>query len=183
MTATSLRQPELLINPERPQDAAAVDALVDRAFGPGRFTKVSERVREFAAPRHDLSFCAWEDGKLVGVVRQWLVDVGGRPVIFLGPLAVDEAARLHGAGGALVERAAQAAADAGFDTVLLVGDEPYFRRLNFAVVPHGRVTLPGPVDPRRILVRALRSGAAAELSGPVRAHPLARKLEAGPAQA
>ena len=31
---------------ERPQDAAGVDHLVDRAFGPGRFAKAAERLRE-----------------------------------------------------------------------------------------------------------------------------------------
>ena len=41
--------PALTLQSERPDDGPLVDALIDRAFGPGRFTKVSERVREFAA--------------------------------------------------------------------------------------------------------------------------------------
>ncbi|HET6971702.1 MAG TPA: N-acetyltransferase, partial [Phenylobacterium sp.] len=39
--------------------AADIEALLNRAFGPGRFAKVSERVREFADFAPELSFCAW----------------------------------------------------------------------------------------------------------------------------
>lgn len=155
----------LTFQTERPQDAAAVEALLDHAFGPGRFTKVSERVREFAAFRPDLSVLAWDGARLVGCCRQSLVSVGGRPVIFLGPLAVDADARLGGVGGALVERACAAAQGAGYPIVLLVGDEPYFQRFGFSAQPARGVVLPGPVDQRRVLVR----GAAEALVGPVQA--------------
>ena len=30
--------------------------------------------------------------------------------------------------------------------MLLVGDEPYYGRVGFKVVPKGRATMPGPVD-------------------------------------
>ena len=167
--AAAALQPVLQLQPERPEDDPLIEALHDRAFGPGRFTKVSERVREFAAFRPDLSFCAFEDGRLVGTVRQWLVHVGGRPVIFLGPLAVEAEARKAGAGGALVERACQAATEAGFGAVLLVGDEPYFARFGFSAAPARQIALPGPVDQRRVLVRVLASGGGEGLAGAVTA--------------
>ncbi|RAK60120.1 N-acetyltransferase [Phenylobacterium hankyongense] len=156
--------PALTLDLEQPQDAAAIEALLDRAFGPGRFTKVSERVRELAEFAPELSFCAWEDGRLVGVVRQWRVAVGETPVVFLGPLAVEQAQRSGGVGGLLVERACDAAAAAGETAVLLVGDAPYFGRFGFG--PARQARLPGPVDPRRVLAR--RFGEAGELAGPVR---------------
>jgi predicted N-acetyltransferase YhbS len=168
MTADPVLQPGLLIQPERPEDAVQVEALVDHAFGPGRFTKVSERVREFAEFRPELSFCAWNGERLAGVVRQWLVCVGERPVIFLGPLAVDAAARELGFGAALVERACEAASVAGFGAVLLVGDEPYFQRMGFSAAPARGIVMPGPVDQRRVLVRALAAGGDEGLAGPVR---------------
>jgi predicted N-acetyltransferase YhbS len=167
MTAEPLRQPALPLQSERPEDAALVEALIDRAFGPGRFTKVSERVREFAPFRPDLSFCAWRDGRLIGVVRQYLVQIAGQPVVFLGPLAVDEDERKSGAGLALVERACQAAQAAGFAAVLLVGDLEFFRRAGFAVAPG--ILMPGPVDPRRVLLRGLAQDGAEGLAGPVQA--------------
>jgi predicted N-acetyltransferase YhbS len=167
MTAEPILQSALIFQTERPQDAPAVEALIDRAFGPGRYTKSSERVREFAAFRPDLSFCAWHDGRLIGVVRQYLVEVSGRPVIFLGPLAVEEDERKHGAGADLVEHGCEAARAAGYGAVLLVGDEAYFRRTGFAAAPASGIRMPGPVDQRRLLLRALIPGGDQRLSGPV----------------
>jgi len=153
--------------PERPNDDAAINGLLDHAFGPGRFTKVSERVRELAKPAPELSLCAWRDGRLVGVVRQSRVRVGETPVVFLGPLAVHEAERLGGLGGRLVERACELAAAAGESCVLLVGDEPYFRRFGFAAEAAAAVTLPGPVDQRRVLARMLKPTELAGAVGPL----------------
>jgi predicted N-acetyltransferase YhbS len=152
---------------EAPGDEGAVEALLDHAFGPGRFTKVSERVREFARFRPDLSFCAWDGDRLCGAVRQWQVHVGGRPAIFLGPLAVMADARKYGTGGELVRRGCESAAAAGVPVVLLVGDEPYFARFGFHAAPARGVLLPGPVDQRRVLVRGLPEGEA--LAGPLTA--------------
>lgn len=159
-------QPAPGLSPEKPEHAHLIEPLLDRAFGPGRFVKSSERVREFAEFAPDLSFCAWEDGRLLGVVRQWRVRVGETPVVFLGPLAVDQSERSAGVGGLLVERACQAAQAAGEAAILLVGDEPYFRRFRFSAERAGRVRMPGPVDPRRVLVRAFRPEGE-RLAGPV----------------
>lgn len=154
--------PELILVNEAPAHAAEIEALLNRAFGPGRFAKVSERVREFADFAPDLSFCALEAGKVVGVVRMWRVAVGDQPVVFLGPLAVEESERRHGLGAQLVERACDAAQAAGEPAVVLVGDLPYFQRVGFAIAPD--VTLPGPVDARRVLSRSFGE---AVLNGPV----------------
>lgn len=150
---------------EQDQDGPAIEILLDHAFGPGRFTKVSERVREIAEFRQDLSFCAWDEGRLVGCVRMTRIRVGETEAIFLGPLAVEADVRKFGTGGALVQRACEAAQAAGFASVLLVGDEPYFSRFGFSAAPARAVRLPGPVDQRRVLVRPLREGGADNLSG------------------
>ncbi len=148
-------------------DAAGVEALVDRAFGPGRFAKAAERLREGREPLYDLSFVARDDGRLVGMVRQWRVRIGGAPSILLGPFAVDSAYRSQGLGGTLIVRACRAAAEAGHGSILLVGDRPYFEPLGFEGVPAGLIRMPGPVDARRVLVRALRPGGADGLAGDV----------------
>jgi predicted N-acetyltransferase YhbS len=152
---------------ERPQDAEAVQTLVDAAFGPGRFAKVSERVRERAVFRPDLSICAWREARLVGTVRQWRVRVGRTPCVFLGPIAVDRSERSQGVGAGLVRRAIGAAAAAGEAIILLVGDVPLFAPYGFEPVPAGRVLLPGPVDPGRVLWRPLAPGALEGVEGPV----------------
>jgi predicted N-acetyltransferase YhbS len=157
MTAPTLQH-------ETAADAPAADALIDRAFGPGRLVKVSERVRESARFRPDLSFAAFQGETLTGSVRMWDVAVGGAPVVFLGPLAVESGARNAGTGQALVNRACEAAARAGAAAVLLVGDLSYFGRMGFIGAGPG-VILPGPVDQRRVLVRWL--GPAGALQGPL----------------
>lgn len=136
---------------ERAVDAQLASDVMDRAFGPGRFTKVSERVREFAQFAPELSFCAWRDGRMVGVVRQWRVRAGETPIVFLGPIAVDEAERSSGLGGLLIERACAAAKAAGEAAIVLVGDEPYFGRFGFSAACARAVELPGPVDRNRVL--------------------------------
>jgi predicted N-acetyltransferase YhbS len=161
-------QPAVNLHPERPQDGPLVDALIARAFGPGRYAKVSERVREFAAFAPEMSICAWSGVRLLGCARMWHVRVGGRRVMFLGPFAVELGERNAGFGARMINRACEAAQAAGETHVVLVGDEPYFSRVGFAAAPGREIVLPGPVDQRRVLVRALVESAG-ELSGPVEA--------------
>ena len=143
-----------LIRNEEPRDAQAVAALVERAFGPGRYAKAAERLREGNTPRLDLSFVAEVEGRLAGSVRLWPIRIGGQPAMLLGPIAVDADQRGNGLGQALVEHACEAAKAAGEAAVLLVGDAPWFERTGFGHAP--AAILPGPVDQRRVLVKLLR---------------------------
>lgn len=134
------------ITPETPADAEGVEALVLAAFGPGRFAKTAERLREGGTVA--AGFVTHEDGKVVGSVRLWRIQIGGTPALFLGPIAVDRDYRKEGLGAALVEACLNVARVEG-QGVLLVGDEPYFGRFGFGVI--SGVVLPGPADPRRVL--------------------------------
>lgn len=149
---------DLKIAPERADQARDVDALIERAFGPGRYAKASERLREGNRQCMDLSFVAEAAGQVVGAVRLWPVRIGATRGLFLGPIAVEGAWRKHGIGADLIEHAIRAGAAAGAPFVLLVGDLPLFGPHGFEIAPHGRVSLPGPADPRRVLWRALRPG-------------------------
>jgi len=153
---------------ERPADARLVDALVARAFGPGRFAKTAERLREGRAPCLPLSLVARSDGEVVGCVRQWPILIGDTPALFLGPFAVDERWRGNGLGGELIRHACAAAAGVGEGLILLVGDASFFAPLGFSAALTREVRLPGPVDPARLLARELIPGAAEGLAGPVR---------------
>lgn len=155
--------------PEQPADAPRIDALIDRAFGPGRHAKAADRLREANTLIPDLSFTAWDGETLVGSVRLWPVTLGGEPVVFLGPIAVEAELRKHRIGQTLVEMACEAAAKAGWRAVLLVGDAPYFGRVGFDAAPAKAVRMPGPVDQRRVLLKALRDGGADGLEGLVAA--------------
>lgn len=139
--------------PETPFDAAAVEALVLAAFGPGRYAKTAERLREGATPLAGLVIR--DGGHIIGSVRLWPIQVAGRPAAFLGPIAVDAASRQTGLGAALVEAVVDIARESGVVGVLLVGT-PWFARFGF--VPAPGVDLPGPVDRRRVWWLALDGG-------------------------
>lgn len=127
-------------------DAAAVEALVLAAFGPGRFAKTAERLRERA--RIAAGFVARDDGRIVGSVRLWTMTIGGEPGLFLGPIAVSAASRRAGLGADLVQACVDHAGETG---ILLVGDVPWFGRFGFRPAPD--VRLGGPVDQHRVLWR------------------------------
>ncbi|MBX9460300.1 MAG: N-acetyltransferase [Brevundimonas sp.] len=148
MSATPIPSSVPHIDVETADDADAVEALVLAAFGPGRFAKTAERLRERAPAVAGL--VAREGGVLLGSVRLWSITIGGRPALFLGPIAVAADNRRAGLGAELV-RACLARAEAAELGVLLVGDAPYFGRFGFVVAPDVRLT--GPVDPRRVLWR------------------------------
>jgi predicted N-acetyltransferase YhbS len=147
MTLSASSAPSPRIEAEHPSDVASVEALVLAAFGPGRFAKTAERLRERAGLA--AGFVAREGGRVIGSVRLWNVRVGETPALFLGPIAVDAAARSAGLGADLVEACIAHARVAGAAGVLLVGDPPYFERFGFVAARD--VGLAGPVDPRRLL--------------------------------
>jgi predicted N-acetyltransferase YhbS len=158
----------LTILPETNEDAAAIDRLNERAFGPGRFAKSAYRLREQVAHRLDVSFTARIGTLLVGSVRLSAIRIGEAKALLLGPLTVEPAFREQGVGQALIERALTEAKAKGHRLVILVGDEPYYGKSGFRPVPPGRALMPGPVDPARLLVAELADGAFEGVSGPVR---------------
>lgn len=160
---------DIVIAPERAEDAGAIEGLEVRAFGPGRFARTAYRLREGNPHGRDLSFVARVSTLVVGSVRLTPIRVGEASALLLGPLTVDPAFRSKGIGRMLVEAALASAKERGHRVVLLVGDEAYYGRIGFRRVPPGRVAMPGPVDPMRLLARELEDGAAADLAGRVSA--------------
>jgi predicted N-acetyltransferase YhbS len=57
------------IREEKLADAAAREALLDKAYGMARFAKTSERLREGCLPASRLSLVAVDHCQLVGTVR------------------------------------------------------------------------------------------------------------------
>jgi predicted N-acetyltransferase YhbS len=153
---------------ETPDDAAAIERLHERTFGPGRFARTSYRIREEMGHRLELSFTARIGTLLVGSVRQTRIRIGETPALLLGPLTIEPPFRRHGIGKALIERALEESRRGGHRLVVLVGDVPYYGRCGFIQIPKGAVTLPGPVDPTRLLVAELVEGAFAGVKGAIR---------------
>jgi predicted N-acetyltransferase YhbS len=158
----------LTIHTEKAEDAVAIDRLHERTFGPGRYARTAFRIREKMDHRLDLSFTAWIGTLLVGSIRLTSICVGETKALLLGPLTVEPPFRSHGIGSALIERALKDAKAKGHKLIVLVGDEPFYKKLGFKRVPPGRAKMPGPVDPMRLLVAELEPGAAKDMSGEIR---------------
>ncbi|RTL84655.1 MAG: N-acetyltransferase [Hyphomicrobiales bacterium] len=157
---------------ETAADVPAREALLDSAFGPARFLKTCERLREGRAPAPGLALVARDDeAELIATIRLWPVDAGGRPALLLGPLAVAEQARSLGLGAAMIRESLARAGALGHRAVLLVGDAPYYRRFGFERRFTETLTLPGPVERARFLGRELVPHALDGATGRVRPAP------------
>src|SRR5580658_2092867 len=155
----------LIIEPETPDDAEAILRLNERVFGPGRFARTAYRLRKSTAADLSLSFVARVGTLLIGANTMTPIVIGETPALLLGPLIVEPVFRSQGIGEALVNRSLDAAKAAGWKLVLLVGDEPYYERMGFQRAPKGQISLPGPVDPERLLYCELEPGALAAAKG------------------
>lgn len=140
---------------------AAVEALLDRAFGRDRRTRTAYRIREGAHAVPDLSFAAREGGVLVGTIQCWPValtrddDGGTIPLTMVGPVAVEPDRQQQGVGRVLVQASLAAAERTGAAAALmLIGDPEYYGRFfGFAVDRTAAWRVPGPVERHRLLAR------------------------------
>lgn len=152
-----------LIRTAEPSDVPSIGALHARVFGPGRFARSAYRVREGRRDGNPLSdFChvAIRGNRLVAAVTLSEVKIGGVPgALLLGPIAVEPEFAGQGLGRQLIAEGIEDARSAGKSLVILVGDEPYYGRFGFRRVPPGQITLPGPVNPLRLLAFPLKDGA------------------------
>ncbi|WP_315765288.1 MULTISPECIES: N-acetyltransferase [unclassified Bradyrhizobium] len=158
----------ITIAPEKPSDAQVIERLHERTFGPGRFVLSAYRLREHVDHLLDLSFTAHIGTLLAGSVRQLPICIGDTKALLLGPLTVEPPFRKHGIGGRLMERALADAKAKGHRLVILVGDAPYYARFGFKQIEKGRAVMPGPVDPKRLLVNELVADAFDGVSGAIR---------------
>ena len=169
------------IEAERPEHGPAIEALLDLSFGPGRYAKTAQRLREGNSPVPELCYVAFSDEggerHMVGSLSFWPVVIGGVPGLMLGPLAVEPRLRGKGCGIKLMEKGLADAKKLGYRLVILVGagqGDPELQPVQpvgFGPVPYGRLTMPGPVDPARLLYRELDIGAFAHAKGAITKPP------------
>ncbi|MET0707441.1 MAG: N-acetyltransferase [Tardiphaga sp.] len=147
------------IRAERGSDVAARESLLDVCFGASRHARTCQRLRDGRLPAEGLAFSAVVQGRLVGTIRLWHVDAGGRAALVLGPLAVDPSVRALGLGAALMDHAIAAATARGHGAIVLLGDAPYYSRFGFLPDKMGDLSLPGPFERHRLLGLEIRKGA------------------------
>jgi predicted N-acetyltransferase YhbS len=157
------------IVPERPQDAAQIEVLLDLGFGPDRQKKTVYSLRDGVTPIPELSFGALDaDGIMQASIRYWPVLIGARwPAVLLGPVAVNPARRGEGMGKELIRHTLQLAAKLGHRVCVLVGDKDYYEPFGFRNAHAAGLELPGWADPERFQVRELVPGALDGVAGMV----------------
>ena len=163
----------VVIEPERPGDAPAIEALLDEAFGADRHKKQSYRFRQHVGPIEALSLVARDGERVVGTIRQWPLVIAGTapasmpvmtPALLLGPIGVAADRRNERIGDRLMRESLRLADELGHGIVLLVGDLSYYGRFGFrAAAAHG-LFMPGE-DPRRLQVLELEPGALGGVAG------------------
>ncbi len=164
--------PAVEIRLQTPNDFSTLKKLNQESFGPGRFARTAFRVREAAPAESRLNLCAVQADAIIGAVQFTPVSIGGmNGALLLGPLIVEKSHSNQGYGLRLMLEGMNRARALGFKLVILVGDLPYYARAGFAVTPPGRIAMPGPVDPARLLYAELIPGALEAYRGLVRGAP------------
>jgi len=144
-------------------DPAAVERVLDEAFGPDRHKRTAYAIREGTECLAPLCFAAFdESGVLAGTIQAFpvaLTDPQGRahPLIMIGPVAILPERQGQGFGRALMAAQQAAVAEVREDGAaplpqVLIGDEPYYGKFGYAEAPRGW-KCPGPWAPERLLVR------------------------------
>jgi predicted N-acetyltransferase YhbS len=159
------------IGEEMPHEAAQREALLDRAMGPGRKRKSSEKLRRGRLPAEGLAFVARNsDGGVIGTVRLWnvaspCVHRGQTEALLLGPLAVDPFYEGNGIGSKLMTHAIEEAKRLEHAAIILVGDAAYYKRFGFSNEKTSDIFMPGPFEKSRLLALELKNGAVDGMHG------------------
>ncbi len=156
---------DLTIEPESPEDHAAIAALVRRAFeNQPTVADMVAAIRRSRRYRPGLAFVAHSGGEPVGFVMLSGTDLVGqngdrREVLTLTPLAVVPDHQHRGIGGELVRIALHAAQRLGEPLVVLEGSPGYYGRLGFRFAgDHGiTIDLPKWAPPEAAQVFLLRA--------------------------
>lgn len=161
----------MTIIPYAPRWDLGVAALLDASMGPGRYARTAERLREGNQQIDAYCFLMLtEEGDLRASISFWPLLIGPTFGLLLGPLAVRPIDQGKGYGQNLMGHALSVI-DADTDCpIILVGDLPYYQRAGFQEAP-ADIRLPGPVDPKRLLLRSPASGGV-PLAGLVRPAPM-----------
>ena len=153
----AVKDPRLQTLPLTEIAPAAVEQLLDRAFGRDRHGRTAYRLREGCTAIPALSSAVVDRGTLIGTIQCWPValatDDGARvPMILVGPVAVNPDHQQGGLGRALMTGMLEAA---GVNApLMLIGDPEYYERFFGFTADHtGQWRLPGPFEPRRLLGR------------------------------
>ncbi|MDB5715557.1 MAG: N-acetyltransferase [Sphingomonadales bacterium] len=134
-------------------EPAAVEALLDDAFGADRHGRTAYRIREGMEIIAALSLAAFDsEDRLVGTLQCWPVALDDVPLTLVGPVAVLPGLQRGGIGRAMM---AALMAKRQPNPLVMIGDPEYYGRFfGFSADATQQWTVPGPVDRRRLLCKS-----------------------------
>ncbi|KZL18020.1 Acetyltransferase (GNAT) family protein [Pseudovibrio axinellae] len=147
-----------LVRQEAPADFFQIEQMQAEAFGPARFTRTAFQIRDGVQQEMSLCFVGEQNGEIAGSIKLTPIMIGNSPSMLLGPLTVKAAFNGQGLGRLLLETVAKEAKAQGVQSILLVGDHPYYGPHGYQQITRGTITLPGPVDPDRLLILMVGAG-------------------------
>ena len=124
---------EVSYRPERPDDIAAIHAVVAAAFGHEDEAQLVDALRD--AGKLSVSLIACHDEQVIGHIAFSQVEIATNPrharVAGLAPLSVAPAGQGEGVGSALVREGLAACMAAGFAAAVVLGEPGYYGRFGF----------------------------------------------------
>ena len=130
----------------------ALNALLDDAFGTDRHLRTAYLLRHGITAIDHLSFAILDGGELVASIQCWPVRVGNADLFLVGPVAVATIRQNLGLGKQLMHLMLEAATPQD-PPMVMIGDPEYYGRFGFSADGTSGWTLPGPWEPRRLLLR------------------------------
>jgi putative acetyltransferase len=157
---------------ETPADVGAITTLTAAAF---LHAEHSSHTEQFivnalrAAGALTLSLVAEQNGTPIGhaSVSPVVLSNGAAGWYGLAPVSVLPASQNRGIGSRLIRQLLAELQERHAAGCVVLGDPNYYGRFGFHHVGPEKVRLPGPVDPRRVLVAGLVDGAFEAASGDV----------------
>jgi predicted N-acetyltransferase YhbS len=138
--------------------------IINQTFGPGRYAKTAQRLREYNTPLTDLCYYIQLDDDFIGTIQYWKIHIQQQySSLLLGPIAILPQYQNQGYGMKLMTYTLNIAKDLKHERVFLVGDYNYYKQLGFEKVSN--IFLPGPVDYSRLLCKELTPNALLNVEG------------------
>lgn len=132
---------------------AAIEPLLDSAFGKDRFQKTAYRLRMGSEPIAALSFALMDEVVLIACIQCWRVMISNTQLVLVGPVAVHPDHQNQGHGNRLMLNMIKAAQEIGELPMVMVGDDSYYGRFGFSADATAGWEMPGPWEPHRLLAR------------------------------
>lgn len=129
-----------------------VENLLDAAFGADRHQRTAYLLRQGMEVIEHLSFAIMDDDQLVGSIQCWPISVNGTALVLVGPVAVSPERQNQRLGQTLMNAMLTAVLPSDAPMVM-IGDPEYYGRFGFSADGTSGWKLPGPWEPRRLLLR------------------------------